>query len=489
MKFTTSFLALFASVSAFAQSAYVLDAGASSIVRVDVQRGTVEAKAALPFHDDPTDIVTTPDGKRLVVLSHGTAAIVDAATLTASQPVNLGVVDQFEAVSNDLGVVLRKGGRHTTARAAFVALDTLDVVATVDLTGQATELVAIPGSGYVYAVEANAVDVVSIADRKLAATLSVGRNARLGGVDEATQSLFVTATDDKKNGMLYVIRGASIAGSSSTGAAAPEAFRLTADGKRAFVGNSRGVTQLTLGPQLATQSTAPLYSGITANSLTVVDSASTPDGRRVFLLMQQNGKCCMVATIDTEAGKRVGSVQAGRSSRRVVQALFAVAATAASYSSGRADARAHGRSTFMYSIYSPAAAKNPRGAFAFGPDTKSLYVLDANTDAVTVIDVDSGKRVVDIDAPDKAQEVMLVGGKTIVAVGEGGLALIDSASNKSAEKLETKGDLHDVAILPDGTMALALSKGDIAIIDGRTTKVAAHVAGLIDPVAVAFAHH
>ena len=91
----TAVLALLASLSAFAESpVYVLDGGGRSIARLDVQHGTIEAKAPLPFNEDPTEIVAAPDGKHLVVLSRGklnaSAAIVDATTLSASPRIDLG---------------------------------------------------------------------------------------------------------------------------------------------------------------------------------------------------------------------------------------------------------------------------------------------------------------------------------------------------------------------------------------------------------------
>ena len=187
-------LSLLVSFSATA-AVYVLDAGAKSMVRLDVQHGSIEAKVPLPFIDDPTEIVATPDGKRLVVLSRTSAAIVDTATFSVSPRMSCAG-DQFDVVSNDVGVVFRKGLRYTNPRVSFVSLDSFNVITTVDLTGKAAELVNVPGSGYIYAIESNAVDVISIADRKLVATMSVGNNAKLGGVDEETRSLYVIASDD-----------------------------------------------------------------------------------------------------------------------------------------------------------------------------------------------------------------------------------------------------------------------------------------------------
>src|SRR2546423_798938 len=96
MKMFAAATALLLSLSAFAASpVYVLDGGAKAIVRLDVQRGAIEAKAPLPFNDAPTEVIAAPDGKHLVVLCAGnngnaSAAIVDAATLAASPRIDLG---------------------------------------------------------------------------------------------------------------------------------------------------------------------------------------------------------------------------------------------------------------------------------------------------------------------------------------------------------------------------------------------------------------
>jgi DNA-binding beta-propeller fold protein YncE len=280
-----------------------------------------------------------------------------------------------------------------------------------------------------------------------------------------------------------VFRGASLAGTSSIGIGAPEFFRLTADGKRALAGNARGVTEVTLAPEISSRPPATLFSAFAG--MKTIDAMATPDGRRILQLMRQNGKCCTLSIADPAESRKVASMQAGRTSRRVAQALFAVAATAASFSAGRADAKEHGRSSFYYTLYTPAASRNPRGAFAFGPDARTAYVLDSGTDTVTAVDVESGKRIADLDGPDNVGEVLRLGERTIVATGEKGLTLIDAASNTISEKVDLRGELHEVVVLPDAGSALALSKGDVAVIDGRTAKVTAHVAGLVDPVAVA----
>jgi DNA-binding beta-propeller fold protein YncE len=528
--------------------AWVLDAGGKSIARLDVQRGTIEAKIPLPFRDDPTELIATPDGKHLVVLSpgkgrrfsdafrpegNGSAVIVDTATLSATPRIDLGrgagdvvfsrdgqsvyvlspgygdaagvlsridldtgavlkrvtldrAVDRFGAVSGDTAVVFEKGKKPMNGRLSFVSLESLDVTATVQLSGREMELVEMLGSGYLYAVGSSTVDVVSIPERKIAATLPVGRDAKVGGIDEATRSVFVLASDDKRNGMLYVLRGASLAGSSSTGTGAPEIFRLSSDGKRAFIGNARRVTEVSLAPQIAAGTTAPLYSGLRAVNMQALDAAVTADGRRVLLLMREGDKCCTLSIADPNAGSKVASMGVGRKSRRVVQGLFALAATAASFSSGRSYAKAHGGGSFTYSIYSPAGSNNPRGAFAFTGDGKTVYIPDSGTDTVTIVDVESGNRIADLDGPDAVNDVLLLGGRTVVASGEKGFSLIESASNTVAQKIDLQGELHDVVVTPDGATALALSKGDLSIIDGRATKVTTHVAGLIDPVAVAF---
>lgn len=520
MKIFATATALLLSLSAFAAPpVYVLDGGARTIVRLDLQHGAIQAKAPLPFSEAPAELLAAPDGKHLVVLSSTSAAIIDAATLTASPRIDLGgglrdvvfsrggqsvfvlssgvvfridlatggvtkrlldrPADQFDVVDAATGALFGSG------RLTFLSLDSLEVLSTVELTGKAAGVAAIPGSGYLYAVGTSSVDVISIAERKSVTTLTVGNKAKIAGIDEATGSLFVMASTDRKNGALYVIRGTSLAGMAEAGPGAPEFFRLTADGKRALVGNPRAVAEVALEPEIASRPPAVLYSGFVASNMTTIDATSTADGRRVLQLMRQGGKCCTLSIADPAAGQTVARMQAGRASRRIGQALLAVAATGASFAAGRADAKAHGRGTFYYSLYTPAASRNPRGAFAFAADGKTAYVLDSGTDTVTVVDVDTGKRLEDLDAPNDVDEVLLLGERTLVATGEKGLSLIDTASNTVSEEVEMRGELHDLVVLPDATTALALSKGDLAVIDGRTGKATRHVAGFVDPVAAA----
>jgi DNA-binding beta-propeller fold protein YncE len=534
---TALLLSLSMSLSAFAASpVYVLDGGARTIVRLDVQQGAIEAKAPLPFNDAPTDMIAAPDGKHLVVLSTGTtgnaaAAIVDAATLTASSRIDLGrglgdvvfsrdgksvfvlspgkapiaavlfrielatgavarrqldrPADHFDVVDAASGAVLETAGEHGNGTLTFLSLDSLEVLQTVDLTGKTASIAAIPGSGYLYAVGTSSVDVISIAERKSVATVSIGNKANLAGIDEATGSLFVLASNDQKNGVLYVIRGMSLAGTAAAGPGAPTFFRLTADGKRALVGNQGVVTEVALGPEIVGAPPVMIYPGWVANGLTTIDTAATQDGRRLLQLMRQGDRCCTLSVTDPAAARKVGELQVGRTKKRMLRALLAVAATGASFAAGLGDARAHGGGLFFYSVYTPASSRNPRGAFAFAADGKTVYVPDSGTGTVTAVDVETGKRIVDLDAPHAVGEVLRLGEGTIVATGEKGLFLIDTASNVVSERVELQGELHDLIVLPDATSALALSRGDVAVIDGRTGKVASRVAGFVNPVAVA----
>lgn len=540
MRIVGTAAALLLSLSAFAApSVYVLDGGAKTLARLDAKRDAIEATAPLPFTDAPTEVLAAPDGTHLLVLSVGkganaSAAIVDAATLHTSPRIDLGYgqpdviftgdrkgvfiftpgkfgmgailsrvdlatavvsklpldrpADHFEVVSSDTGAVFESGGKNENGRITLVSLGSLAVTKSIALSGKASAMTAIPGSGYLYALEKSSVEVVSIAEQKAVATLSVGNDAKIGGIDEATGSLFILGANDQKNGVLSVIRGTSLAGTAETGPGAPDVFQLTADAKRAFVGNGFAVTEVALTPALAGRPPAILNPNTRYLRYNLKTVDSTSDGQRVLLLTRQADLCCWLSIADPAQGSKVGEVRVGRSSRRYAQMLFAVAATAASFSAGRADAKAHGRSSFYYSFYTPRAARNPRGAIAFGPDGKSVYVLDNGTDTVTAVNVETGARIADLDALGAASEVLLLGDRTVVAAGEKGLSLIDTASNTVSEKIDLR-ELHDLVVLPEGISALALSKGDVALIDGRAGKVTGRIAGFVDPVAVAWMEH
>jgi len=78
---------------------------------------------------------------------------------------------------------------------------------------------------------------------------------------------------------------------------------------------------------------------------------------------------------------------------------------------------------------------------------------------------------------------MLLGGKTILAIGEAGLALIDSATNATVQMLDLKGDRHDaVVMMPPSPSPSARATWPSST---AAAKVTAHVSGLADPVAAA----
>jgi hypothetical protein len=286
------------------------------------------------------DAAFARDGRSLFVLSPGSGGIpgalyrIDLAVAAVSKRLPLDrVVDQFAVVGDDTGIVLQKGGLLRLPRRARG-----DGHGRSGRQGLGTD--RHPGLR-LSVRHRDERRVISVAERKL--------------VNQATRSLFILGTNGQKNAMLYVLRG-----------------------------NARGVTAVSPAPELASGPTATLFSGFVANSMKAIDAVATPDGRRVFLLMRQYDKCCTLGVADPEAARKVATLQVGKTSRRVAQALFSLAATAASYASARADARADGRNSFECSVYSLAAAGAPRGAFAFGPDAKTIYVLDSGTDVVTV---------------------------------------------------------------------------------------------------------
>ena len=522
-------LTLLVTASLSAAPTYVLDSEGRALLTLDTEKGTVIARTALPHF--PTEILQSPDGTKLVVLadskSTSSAVIVDAKTLAVGPRVELGaglgeaaftsdgkavvvlVPKSGSLVKIDLAegkevkrVVLGKSAEtfgvardgvtgvvytKKPVQVTFVSLDTLEAPVTVALPGKSGAPVSIPGSDSLYFLDAakrdaNLLHVVSIPERKLVASLPLGGYALMGGMHPESGRLFVLS-DGQKKGTLHVVKGAAMAAAIDV-PDDPAIFRMTADARRGYVTARSAVSVVDLVDEKALGEVAQ-YSGFGSGMFLPFEFLATPDGKRGFHYFRTGDQCCTLNVVDLENRKTLEDFQTGSKGERIAAALGAVAMSIESYQSGKAAAKANGKSTFWYTLYKPAGSGAPRGSFALRPDGAMLYALDTGTDDVTAVDVQTGARVANIDAASGVKELIMLGPLLMVAADEG-LAFIDTAKFEVSETLKLKGDLKDVAFSDDGKVAVAVSRGEVTILDAEHGKVAARVQDVKMPVRVLF---
>ncbi len=519
-------LVLFVAVSASAAPAYVIDSEGGALLRIDPLKGTVLDRVALPHA--PSEILPSPDASKLLVLSSAkvsSAVVVDAATLAVSERIELGrnageaaftpdgsaaiVLASDRLVKIDLAsgkplktLAVRGGETFGIARdgatgivyskkpaqLTFVSLETLDVIATLALPGKSAAPVSLPDGDYLYSIDTakrdgNVVHVISVPERTLVASIPVGAWPVFGGMHAESGRLFVLS-DAQKKGTLHVIRGASEVAKIDT-TDDPAVFRMSASGKRAWVSSRFGVTEVDLDAN-RNAGEVSMYSGFGTGVMRPFEFHATSDGKRGFHFWRSGTDCCMVSVLDFENHKMLEDFQTGSKGERIAAALGAAAMSVASYQAGRSSAKANGSSSFWYTLYSPAGSAAPRGSYAVRNDGAVLYALDTATDDLTAVDVQTGRRLANIDIAAGVKEVIPLGGDRLVVAADEGLAFVDTAKFEVAELLKLKGDLQDFVFTADGSTAIVLSRGEVTLLDAASGRVTARIQDVKMPSRVAF---
>ena len=356
-----------------------------------------------------------------------------------------------------------KRNPQAPARMLFVDTATWKESGSLEFPGKLTPLVAVGELFYfVDRGEKNAAGKVHIFDpakRSIVKSIDVGSNASAAGSDRDGNFFVLSQRSDGKAGQVTIIRGSDVAATWSTGAA-PERAVLSADGKRLYVlGNQLNVVDL------AAKSSSP---GVDAAHPAIAVLA-TSDGRRVITSVTEGESCCRISVFDTAANKQLTSFHGGSKGKRAGQRLAAAALSLASYEAGRAGAGRSG--IFGYSIYAPTLRGAARGPVAFGPGEKKAYAVDTQTNDVTVVDMETGQRTLNIDGGSGLKEVVaLPDAGLIAAVSDERIDLIDTTSDLVRESIKMKGGVMGAVATPDEKRIVVYGKERIVVLDTATGK-------------------
>jgi DNA-binding beta-propeller fold protein YncE len=537
--------------------AAVIDAQTSRLVVVDLATGGAVGRVELA--DAPTDLLVTPDGTRLLVLSRGAGSetfwsasfrpktkssltVIAAKTLEILARTELGWSLADATLMNDgttlavlspgvsgkpaetkpaelFTVDARSGeisGRHALDRPAdgfavapdqktgivyfegaprakrptetlFIDLATMKEAGRVSLDARTNKPVIVEGSDHVYLLDPplmrpGTLYVLSVPERKLAATLQVGRSASVAGIVPATNRLLVMSevpSADKKNyGELKVLAGAEVAASVPVPRVA-DRIHFTPDGREAYMvaGNRVGSVRLadmTVQSAMETQG----YSR---------EIAFTHDGRRAVVYDRGDDFCCRMNVFDLESRQRLTSFMTGSKGLRIAQLVVAAAATASSYEAGKSQAQSKGRSSFYYTIYTPGPGKAARGPLAVSRDGKFAYALDTQTGYVTIAELGGGERIGNISIPMNGKElVLLPDGRLLAAVTDESVVMIDTSSNEKVDEVKLAGEIRDFVVSPAGDRAIIMSKERLIVYDTEKRRSLAEIGGLKRPVDLVF---
>lgn len=520
--------------------AAILDRGGKALTIVDLSKGAVAGK--VPLADAPRAVYIDPRGRKLLVVSRGegsesfwtstfhpqtksSAVVVDAATLKPAARAELGwdVADPVFRPDGSAALILTPGvssdkaaenrpaeliridlasgdvaKRVTLDRAAkSVALSgdgatalvwfagskkgapselrlydaqSLDARGTVAIAGVPDAPIVPPSGDAVYLLDdaTGKLSIVSVSGAKLSQTLDVGSSAKLLAIDPGDGRMYVASGG--RDAKLSVIKDGQIAATTS---APPGAFtmRFADDHKTAFLVGAGSVSRLDLS---TLQASAPVETWQSTNDLIL-----GPGAHRAFGMHRAENWCCQMSIVDLDSGKRLNHFVTGSKGARLLQGLGAAAATMSSYQAGKSAAVARGGGSFTYSLYTPKTASAVRGPLAVRPDGKFAYALDAQTDAVSVANADTGERVATIGVYGGAHEIVpMPGGKVLATISDKGITFIDMNTNDKAGQIPFDHEVRDFALA--GSRGIALTKSTAFIIDTAAGTQLATIDGLND---------
>lgn len=429
---------------------------------------------------DASDAQISADEKTVVILSPGamgrfaSAWAIDLATGEVA-----GKADFYRSAhgllltaSNHAVVYFEGAPKKAPTRLTFMEVPALKVTNELEIEGRTLPPAAFENQDLIYLLEASGnkpatLNVISASQQKIVATPEVGQLAAIGAFDPATSRLFVLSHSTERgkrgyNGRIDIFRNGELEKSMKT-VDGPEAMTFTPDRRKAFVHDTTHSTLLNL--ETFEQTEKPFWLA------TPHSTYFTPDQKRaLFYFAAENTGCCAASVFDMENETMMKHFGVGGRGARIAEALLAATVTAASFASAQAEAKRSGASSFHYSVYTPRTTTTVgAGPLTVHPDGKFAYAVDAKTSRVTTIDLTIGDRQkADINIKGGARElVAMKKGAVLAVMGEKSLTFVDSAARSVIAEHAFPGELRRVELTGDGSRAIAVADGRIAVFDDQ----------------------
>ena len=310
------------------------------------------------------------------------------------------------------------------------------------------------------------IQIASLASDAAIVTVDAGREP--GGLyqDEEGGQVYVPSLGPPgpaAEGELRVLRGAALA---ATLKVAAKPRLVVRERGVVYVIGERAVT-LVDPTALEVKATIPLAR--TSEALVDDDDLPTdlkvsPDGKRAFAHYGLHHK---VATLDLEAGKATGATKTGRGGKKFLGNMMggmfgAMGMLAAGYS--------------MWIHTAP-------NMLAVRPDGRYAYAINNQTKDITVVDGATGKSVEMIAGYGYSLEP-LSDGRTLVEVSGSELRLVDMEKNLKTQEIPLP-DLRRLFFTRDRSLAIALAKQTVVVLDGASGKELARLTGFTSADAIA----
>ena len=191
----------------------------------------------------------------------------------------------------------------------------------------------------------------------------------------------------------------------------------------------------------------------------------SPDGKRAFV---HYGLSHKVATLDLETKTATGAAKTGRGGKKFLGNMMG-----GLY--GWPGMLAAGYSMWIYTQPSMLAVR---------PDGRYAYAINNQTKDITVVDGTTGKSAEMIGGNGYSLE-LLRDGRVMAELSDSELRLVDLERNVKAAETPL-ADLRGLFRTPDGSVAVALAKQLVLVLDGATGKELARLSDFVSPDAIAF---
>ncbi len=468
--------------------------GKSSATIVDPVALKTIARVELGPGVDPAAAYFSPDGHRLTILCPGYEAK-NPAEAQGRELVNLDLVAGQESgrlplapgtvpivASKDGGTLpliqgLPRTGKYPypQSRLHLVDLSGPTIRATIDMG--TWETLYTDGEHF-YLLDPGKPDkdsqknrngslqVASLARGALAPSLDAGRGPIGLYQDEVGGQVFVPAEGPPgaAEGELRVVRGEALAATLKV-AAHPKLLVRQQD--VVYVVGEKAVT-LVDPVALAAVGTIPLArggEGLVGDGDQPTEFQVSPDGKRACA---HYGIAHKVAVLDLETKQAIGATKTGSGGKK----LF-----------GNMMGGMFGMAGFLASGYAPWTYTMPK-MLAVRPDGRYAYAINSQTKDVTVVDTATGKSQGTIGGGGYALEP-LSGGRFLFEVSGSELRLIDLEKNAKAGEISLP-DLRGLFFSQDRSVAVALAKQAVLVLDGASGKELARLTDLASPDTIVF---
>lgn len=402
-------------------------------------------------------------------------------------------IDHVAVTSDSATMLLFSGWEkkpEQPAQLAFVELAGPSVVETLVLPGRPGGPVLSGDESRVYLLDPGdgsnnpqknvdgSLHVVSMAGRALEASLDAGREPGGLSLDSETGRLFLVTEGPPgqkgdKHGELLMLEGAQLRARVAV-AEKPRFVRTRPEEpERIYVLGEKHLTAVDLGAEPRAAWQLELDRAGSGPAEMVIG----PQGEHGLVLYGESNR---VETLDLARGAAVASADTGRGGKKFFQNAMAALATAGSMMSARSAAQARGGGVYTYSVFS---VRPGTTTVRIEPDGTRAWVLNTQTDDVTIIDLTTGAKLEAIAAG--GYEMVALEGDVLATVGSGKIHLLDTSTRLEQAALEID-DLQGLFLSPDRRHAVALAEKEVVCLDGSSGAVHERVPGFAKATDIAF---